>query len=86
MQDTDHLKKTEALADEELRLLEQSKKEHADLISRLVLGVEAVLIKEGATWGDWHELIGLFNQRAEQVVPLIKIAALKQRFDKITNA
>lgn len=83
---SDHLSKTADLQDEEVRMAEQSKKEHADLISRLVLGIESVLVKEGATWGDWHEVIGLFNQRAEQVVPLIKIEALKKRFDKITNA
>lgn len=77
--------KTAELADEEVRLIEQSKKEHADLISRLVLGIEAVLVKEGATWGDWHEVIGLYNQRAEVVVPLLKISSIKERFDKLTN-
>lgn len=82
---SEHNLKTEQLADEELRMAEQSKKEHAEMISRLVLGIEAVLVKEGATWGDWHEVIGLFNQRAEQVVPLLKISALKERFDKLTN-
>lgn len=80
--DTKH---TIELNEEETRQIAEDKKAHAERIWRVVSLIEDALTAEGCTWGDWNEIIELFNKRAEKVVPQITIKSLKQRFDKLTT-
>lgn len=50
-------------------------------ISMLVQKIEDLLIETGCTWQEWHDIVTMFNQRNEDVIPKITIKEIKQRYE-----
>lgn len=73
------------LADKARKDALETIKKHEEKISRIVLAVEAIFIKEEATLGDLMEVVNKINNRSDYVVPRIKIKEVKERFDELTQ-
>lgn len=69
---------TPKLMDEELRLA----KEKRELISRVTLEIESILIKEDMTLGDLLEIFSLFTGRANDVFAKTKIKQIKEAYER----
>jgi len=70
---------TPKLLDEEARL----NKEKRELISRVTLEIEQILLREDMTVGDLLEIFGLFTSRANSVFEKIKIKKIKEDYGEI---
>ena len=75
---TNPLQKTAELADEERRQVLA----HQQQISDIVLKVEELLIGANCTWQEWHDIVSIFNERNERVIPKITIKEIKQRYNE----
>lgn len=69
---------TARLFDEEARQTQ----EHRDLISRLTLEIEQILLREDLTMGDLGEILDMFNARAHSVFSKTKIKDVKNSYDR----
>jgi hypothetical protein len=68
--------KSAVLADEERKKVIARQEE----IGTLMLQIETLLIEADCTWQDWHNIVNVFNDRNEQVIPKITIKEIKQRY------
>lgn len=68
---------TPKLLDEEARLAQEKR----DLISRVTLEIEAILLREDMTVGDLLEVFNLFTSRANKMFENIKIKQTKQNYE-----
>lgn len=67
-----------ALADEERRQV----MEHRELVARLTLEIDELLINNNATARVWMEIVDNFNKRYDVVIPNLKIKELKERYEQ----
>lgn len=73
-----HMSDTSAkLADEEARQIAERK----EIISKVTLEVEAVLIKSKVTFREWQDICGSFMDRQMRVAENLTIEESKKRFD-----
>lgn len=65
------LAQAEELTDIQLMKARQEK------LSRVAHEIEAILIREDMTWGDWGEVVEMFSTRIGQQVALTKITKIE---------
>jgi len=58
---------------------------HKAKITRVVLEVEAILIREEFRWNDWNEVVNKFNDRNDYVMPRLTVKEIKERHDQLTR-
>jgi len=68
---------TPKLLDEE----ESNATKQRELISRVTLEIEAILLREDMTLGDLLEIVGLFTSRANRVFEKTKIKKIKESYE-----
>lgn len=73
----DNLQKSAALADHEREQVAKRREE----ISKVVQQIEDLLIGSNCTWQEWHNIVQMFNERNEFVIPQITIKEIKQRYN-----
>lgn len=78
MSDVEIPKGTVKLLDKEAR----DAKEHRERISRVVLEVEQILLREKLTVGDFLEIVNMFTARANKVFENITIKEVKESYDR----
>lgn len=66
---------------------EEAKKatERRDLISRVTLEVEEILLREDLTMGELGEVMDMFNARAHSIFSQTKLKDIKKTYDKFTQ-
>ena len=74
---TNSLEKSAQLADQEKEQVAKRRMQ----ISMLVQRIEDLLIEANCTWQEWHNIVEMFNDRNEQVIPQITIKEIKQRYN-----
>jgi hypothetical protein len=74
--DTD---KTAALLDEERNQVAA----HRELISKVTLEIEAILLRENLTMADVGEILNLFHHRAQVVFGQKSIKEIKELYDRL---
>lgn len=72
---------SKTLNDSEREMRERREQESRDRVNHLFEAIDKLLVGNNATWQEWHDVIGLFNQRNEMVVPQIKMSEIKNRFE-----
>lgn len=77
--------KTHQLIEEENRIAREAELKHAKVIAKVAMEVEAILIREDLTWGDWGQVIDILAACAERVIPKIKISEIKKSYGKVQN-
>lgn len=68
--------KSSELADHERKQVEK----RCEDIARVVQKIEDLLIESNCTWQEWHNIVNMFNERNEMVIPRITIKEIKQRY------
>jgi len=53
-------------------------------ISGIVQKIEDILIESNCNWNEWHNIVAMFNERSEFVIPQITIKEIKQRHEQLT--
>jgi hypothetical protein len=71
------LQKSAQLADHEQKQVAKRREE----ISKVVQKIEDLLVESNCTWQEWHNIIQMFNERNEIVIPKITIKEIKQRYN-----
>jgi hypothetical protein len=51
-------------------------KDREERLSRVSREIEAILLREGMTWGEWGEVVELFSARIGQMVAIIKVKSI----------
>lgn len=74
----DNTPKTDILLDYERKEAENRREE----ISIVVQKIEEILISIDCNWQEWHNIIQMFNERNEVVIPKITIKEIKQRYNE----
>lgn len=75
---SDSIPPSARLMDEEAK----QQKEHREKISRVVLEVEKIFLREHFTMGDMLEVIELFTGRANRVFSEMKISHIKELYER----
>jgi len=52
-------------------------------ISGIVQKIEDILIESNCNWNEWHNIVAMFNERSEVVIPQITIKEIKQRYEQL---
>lgn len=75
---TNSLGKSAQLADHEQEQIAKRRMQ----ISMLMQQIEDLLIESNCTWQEWHNIVQMFNERNEIVIPKITIKEIKQRYNE----
>jgi hypothetical protein len=57
------------------------KEVHRNKIGNIAREIEAILIREDMTWGEWGEVIDLLNARTHSVVSSLKLKKIQDDYD-----
>lgn len=70
------------LADKEQADVKAAIEAHAAMLSRVVNAFEKIMIDENMTWRNFTEVLDIFNDRNNLVIPNLKIKEIKELYDR----
>jgi hypothetical protein len=80
MQDTKPLENTAKLEEGARAALV----EHQKRVSTDALEIEGILLRENLTWGEWQEVVDLFDTRTLHLIRKTKVKTLKENYERST--
>lgn len=75
------MEKTEKLNDEDRFQSLKDAEKHRAKIGKITQEVEAILLREEMTWGDWGEVIDLLTARTHAIVSSLTLKQIKKDYD-----
>lgn len=75
------MEKTAQLNDEDRIQRLRDEEKHRERIGKVAREIEAILLREDMSWGEWEEVIDIFMSRTHSTLSNIKINEIKKKYD-----